>query len=267
MGETKLAARALSVEDYFASEDGASERHEFIDGIVYAMIGGLIAPAHDPPSVACPKAATNSSDYVAMVHLPTTRRGVLAGGLCWLAGPALASPSNWGERLVSAALKQIGVTTIYDPAYVQLAYPGGDIPRQRGVCTDVVIRAYRDAFGLDLQQLIHEDMLEHFDAYPHRYGLTAPNSNIDHRRVPNLQAFFRRRGEELTGGATAADYSQGDLVTVKLPANLDHIMIVAAADLGQRPPVIHNIGGGAQLEDRLFEFPLTGHYRFAPDGG
>lgn len=194
-----------------------------------------------------------------------SRRAALAGGLACFARPALADPPSWGAQLVDAARAQVGVTTIYDPAYARIAYPGGDVARQRGVCTDVVIRAYRDAFGLDLQRQVHEDMLRHFDAYTHRYGLGAPDGNIDHRRVPNLQAFFRRKGAQLAIAADPAAHREGDLVTVTLPGNLDHIMIVAGAEEGVRPLVIHNIGGGAQLEDRLFEFPHTGHFRYAPD--
>jgi len=193
-----------------------------------------------------------------------TRRVAIAGTLAYVARSALASPPDWGARLVAAARTQLGVTTVYDPAYARIAYPGGDIARERGVCTDVVVRAYRDAFQVDLQKLVHEDMLGHFEAYPRRYGLTAPNSNIDHRRVPNLQVFFRRHGAAIDVSAEAAAHDEGDLVTLRLPGNLDHIMIVTRAEGGQRPLVIHNIGGGAQLEDRLFEFPHTGHFRFAP---
>jgi len=199
---------------------------------------------------------------------PLTRRIILAAAAGSLARAALAAPpADWGRQLVAAARTQLGVTTIYDPSYIQLAYPGGDFDRQRGVCTDVVVRAYRDAFGLDLQRLIHEDMARSFAAYPAKWGLAAPNASIDHRRVPNMQVFFRRQRAELPVSADNAAHQEGDLVTVKLPGNLDHIMIVTAASAaGERPLIIHNIGDGAQLEDRLFEFPHTGHYRYAPPG-
>jgi len=196
-----------------------------------------------------------------------TRRIFLAASAGSLARVAWAAPpADWGAKLVAAARTQLGVTTIYDPSYIQLAYPGGDFDRQRGVCTDVVVRAYRDAFGLDLQRLIHEDMTRSFTAYPAKWGLSAPNASIDHRRVPNMQVFFRRQRAELPISTEAPAHQEGDLVTVKLPGNLDHIMIVTAAAAGERPLIIHNIGDGAQLEDRLFEFPHTGHYRYAPPG-
>jgi uncharacterized protein YijF (DUF1287 family) len=179
-------------------------------------------------------------------------------------GAAIAEP--WAARLVAAAESQIGVTVAYDPAYVRLAYPGGDVPRDRGVCTDVVVRAYRDGLATDLQRLVHEDMAAHFGAYPRKWGLKAPDSHIDHRRVPNLQTFFRRYGTALPVTRTASDYNPGDLVTMTVAATLPHIAIVSGrmADGGARPLIVHNIGAGARLEDRLFEFPLTGHYRFKP---
>lgn len=184
------------------------------------------------------------------------------------AAPAIAAPSPWARRLVEAAEAQVGVTVTYDPAYVRLAYPGGDVPRDRGVCTDVVVRAYRDGLGVDLQKLVHDDMAAHFGAYPTRWGLKAPDSHIDHRRVPNLQVFLTRRGAALPVSQKPGDYAPGDLVTMTVGVNLPHIAIVshrASAD-GQRPLIVHNIGAGTRLEDRLFEFPLTGHYRYRPAG-
>ncbi|TSD89212.1 DUF1287 domain-containing protein [Mycobacterium sp. KBS0706] len=175
---------------------------------------------------------------------------------------ARAEAPDWPRQLVAAAEAQIGVTVTYDPAYARLAYPGGDVPRDRGVCTDVVIRAYRDAFGIDLQRLLHEDMRANFSRYPRSWGLSRPDPNIDHRRVPNLQAFFRRRGRALPAESPAA-FAEGDLVTQMLPGNLPHIAIVTGRmGAGGAPLVIHNIGGGARLEDRLLDFPLTGRYRF-----
>lgn len=199
-----------------------------------------------------------------------TRRdmlGVLAGvGVAVLARSRALAQESWQQQLVTAARQQVGVTIVYDPAYVRLAYPGGDIARERGVCTDVVIRAYRDAFALDLQQLVHEDMVRHFSAYPANWGLTRPDRNIDHRRVPNLMAFFKRRGAVLPVSDRPGDYQAGDLVAQMLPGNLPHIAIVADElnAAGSRPLVVHNIGAGARLEDSLFAFPITGHARFAP---
>lgn len=194
----------------------------------------------------------------------------------WIAGVALTSllvagvavaqdAKPWQDRLVLAAEGQIGVTRQYDPAYTRLTFPGGDVPRERGVCTDVVIRAYRDAFGVDLQSLVNADMKTAFGAYPRRWGLTRPDSNIDHRRVPNLQVYFKRKGFALDATRNPADYRAGDIVTQMLPGNLPHIAVVSSRK-GQSgaPMVIHNIGAGAREEDSLFTYPLTGHYRIPP---
>jgi uncharacterized protein YijF (DUF1287 family) len=192
-----------------------------------------------------------------------TRRATLAGLLSLPLSPALAE--GWTAKLVSAAEDQIGRTTRYDGSYVKIAYPGGDVPLEYGVCTDVVIRAYRTGLGIDLQKLIHDDMRRNFKAYPTRWGLKRPDPNIDHRRVPNLQTFFQRRGAERSVSTDARDYAAGDLVTMLLPGNLPHIAIVSgdlAAD-SQKPLLIHNIGAGTQKQDVLFAFGLTGHYRFA----
>jgi uncharacterized protein YijF (DUF1287 family) len=175
--------------------------------------------------------------------------------------PLAASPI---DDFLRAARGQIGVTVRYEPAYVSLKYPGGDVPIDGGVCTDVVIRAMRKV-GFDLQREVHEDMTRAFSAYPKMWGLERPDPNIDHRRVPNLMRFFERRGKKLAVTKDAADYRPGDLVTCTVPPNLPHIMIVSdstAADDPNRRCVIHNIGHGAREEDRLFEFPITGHYRF-----
>lgn len=163
-----------------------------------------------------------------------------------------------------AARSQVGVTLRYDPAYTVLAYPGGDVPIDRGVCTDVIIRAMRKT-GLDLQKVVHEDMKRAFSVYPKIWGLKAPDKNIDHRRVPNLARYFERQGKKLPVTTTGTDYLAGDIVTCIVPPNLPHIMIVSdrfSTDDRSRPLIIHNIGQGAQEEDRLFEFKLTGHYRW-----
>lgn len=207
-------------------------------------------------------------------------RRFLSAGLFVVAGGALVWPlpvsfagnqvfaqsEPWAQKLVSAAMSQIGRTTIYDPAYVGLSYPMGDVPIERGVCSDVVIRAYRDAFGIDLQQLVHEDMRRNFSRYPKRWDLKRPDRNIDHRRVLNLEVFFERRKARLDVTNWAQDYKPGDIVSQMLPGNLPHMAIVshrASAD-GTRPMVVHNIGAGARLEDSLFAFQITGHFRFSP---
>jgi uncharacterized protein YijF (DUF1287 family) len=200
-----------------------------------------------------------------------TRRAALQLGLSCLAMPNAeaqkSGASDWRTRLVDAARRQIGVTTLYDPTYTRITYPGGDVAQDRGVCTDVVIRAYRRALKVDLQKLVHEDMLADFAAYPRAWGLKSPDPNIDHRRVPNLAVFFARRGASLPLSQEPADYEPGDLVTQMLPGNLTHIAIVSSnrsSEAPERPLVIHNIGQGAREEDTLYVFRQTGHFRFAP---
>lgn len=186
----------------------------------------------------------------------------------WLLLWLLTTPAFADDALIAAARAQVGVTVVYDPAYVTLDFPGGDIDRSRGVCTDVVIRAMRDAWGVDLQALVNADMKAHFAAYPAIWGLTRTDRNIDHRRVPNLQTFFARKGAELPITSDPADYLPGDIVTWNLPGNLAHIGVVSDR-LGASGAlmVLHNIGRGAQEEDRLFDFEVTGHYRVAAGVG
>ena len=183
--------------------------------------------------------------------------------------PPLAWADDFAIRLAAAALERTHHRVTYDGAYVRLDYPGGDVALDRGVCTDVIIRAYR-ALGVDLQVLVHEDMQAHFDLYPSRrlWGLTRPDSNIDHRRVPNLQTFFSRHGKSLAVSQNPTDYQPGDLVTWMLPGNLPHIGIVSdqVSTTSARPLIVHNIGAGPVLEDMLFAYPLTGHYRFSVNG-
>lgn len=170
-----------------------------------------------------------------------------------------------GEKIVAAARKQVGVTTLYDPAYVVLPYPNGDVPSDRGVCTDVLIRALRDGLSRDLQKLVHEDMKGNFAAYPKQWGLSKPDKNIDHRRVPNLQTYLKRKGCQLPkpkdGDVSAL--KAGDIVTCTVPPNLPHVMVVSDKKTDEgKPLVIHNIGAGAREEDCLTRFPITGHYRW-----
>lgn len=167
--------------------------------------------------------------------------------------------------LEQAALERLSHKVTYDGRYISISYPNGDVPGNIGVCTDVVIRSYR-SLGVDLQQLVHEDMKEHFFEYPSKriWGLSRPDPNIDHRRVLNLQVFFKRKGKELPISYTGIDYQPGDLVTWALPGNLAHIGIVTSKFSldGKRPLIVHNIGRGPQLEDMLFNYEITGHYRF-----
>lgn len=174
--------------------------------------------------------------------------------------------STWSTALISSAREQVGVTLIYDGRYQSLAFPGGDIPRLRGVCTDVVIRALRDAHGLDLQAEVNADMKANFSVYPKNWGLKRTDRNIDHRRVPNLQTFFKRRGAALPVTKDAADYKPGDIVSWMLPGNLPHIGIVTDQmnASATRPMIVHNIGWGTRVNDMLFDYDITGHYRLEP---
>lgn len=185
--------------------------------------------------------------------------------LCFLAiNLLLVFRDTLAVDLVEAAKQRLKHTVIYDGRYQKIGYPGGDVAPNRGVCTDVVIRSYR-TIGIDLQQKVHEDMRAHFNAYPNHWGLSKPDSNIDHRRVPNLETFFSRHGEVLPVSTDAEDYKPGDIVSWRLLYNnLPHIGIVSdqKAESG-RYKIIHNIGLGPQLEDMLFDHPVKGHYRYS----
>lgn len=184
-----------------------------------------------------------------------------------LAISSTAHAKSFSEALVQAALERTKHEVIYDGTYVTLSYPGGDVPDNTGVCTDVVIRSYR-GIGSDLQRLVHEDMAANFSAYPSRriWGLNRPDSNIDHRRVPNLQTFFTRKGSTLPVSNNPSDYAAGDIVTWMLPGNLPHIGIVSDKKNPNTstPLILHNIGRGPKLEDMLFAYEITGHYRYVP---
>lgn len=207
-------------------------------------------------SICCDGSADRSSSH-ARVVAPMQQSAPAAPGAA--PPPVVAAQSS---PIVTAARSQIGLTVTYDPAYISLSYPGGDVPRDRGVCTDVVIRALRDAMRIDLQKVVHEEMRAAFDKYPKLWGLARPDHNIDHRRVPNLMCYFQRKGCALPVTADGGDYLPGDLVTCTVGANLAHIMIVCdRVNAAGVPLVIHNIGAGTREEDRLFAFPHTGHYR------
>lgn len=184
--------------------------------------------------------------------------------LCILMATAVLGSAGVGQKIVDAARRQVGVTMAYDSAYVSLEYPGGDIPREKGVCTDVVIRALRDGLDEDLQKLVHEDMKANFGKYPKIWGLRGTDRNIDHRRVPNLMTFFERKHEklDLPDEVAGGEFKPGDIVTCTVPPHLPHVMIVSDKKNAKGLPlVIHNIGGGTREEDRLGSFPLTGHFR------
>ena len=179
-----------------------------------------------------------------------------------VAGASSGSP--FLDKFVAAAIERTTQKVRYDPAYIVIPYPGGDVPAEIGVCTDEVIRSYRKV-GVDLQREVHEDMARNFRLYPKKWGLPKPDTNIDHRRVPNLMVFFERKGAGLPVTAAAGDYRPGDIVTWDLGGGLTHIGIVVnvASDADKnRPLIVHNIGAGPQLEDVLFNWKITGHYRY-----
>lgn len=174
---------------------------------------------------------------------------------------------SFTKDFVKAAHERTNHRVRYDGSYISIPYPNGDVPANIGVCTDVVIRVYR-ALGTDLQRLVHQDMRAHFKRYPSKriWGLKRPDRNIDHRRVPNLRAFFKRHGQTLPVTKNPRNYKPGDLVTWMLPGNLPHIGIVTDKThwLTGNPMIVHNIGGGPELEDMLFHYKITGHYRYIP---
>lgn len=175
-----------------------------------------------------------------------------------------ATGNTFEQKLSEAAIALTKDEVIYDPTYFKIPYPNGDVPKGRGVCTDVVIRAYRK-LGIDLQKEVHEDMKSNFAKYPKIWGLKKTDTNIDHRRVPNLQTYFKRFGTSYKVTDNPAHYKTGDLVTWMIGGKLPHIGIVThrkSAD-GKRNLIVHNVGAGQVLEDCLFAYPITGHYRFA----
>jgi uncharacterized protein YijF (DUF1287 family) len=174
---------------------------------------------------------------------------------------------NFELDVVQAALERTKHNVRYDGRYISIPYPNGDVPANIGVCTDVIVRTYR-AIGTDLQQLVHEDMVANFEAYPSKriWGQNRTDKNIDHRRVPNLQAFLSRQAEKLVVSRKASDYKAGNIVTWMLPGNLPHIGLITnkISALTGNPMVVHNIGAGPKLDDVLFSYSITGHYRYIP---
>lgn len=179
------------------------------------------------------------------------------------AAPRTLSATPRARKLIEAARTQVGTTITYDSAYTPLPFPGGDVPRAKGVCTDVVIRAYRDAFAMDLQALVNADMRAAFAVYPRKWGLAAPDRNIDHRRVPNLRTWFARHRTELPIPTDGWGWQPGDIFTSIVSGTGTHIGIVSDRRGARSPLIIHNIGGGAREEDALLDWPITGRYRWA----
>ncbi len=228
----------------------------------------LASAANKSATAATPKATSTAAAGASNLTKSARAKSVSNGPAASGSSPKYALSPNPTRasailQFTAAAKSQIGQTTLYDPAYTSLKYPGGDVPTERGVCTDVVIRAYR-AIGIDLQVLVYEDMKASFSSYP-RTGLSKPDSNIDHRRVKNLSTFFTRQGSAVPITQDPADYLPGDVVMWNV-SGLAHTGLVSD-DLvpgTTRHFVVHNIGDGTQTEDILFEFPITGHFRYFP---
>lgn len=219
-----------------------------------------VASDRTPSATALTTAAKDSADppqTAPTVPTPSTRSTAAT-----TAPIAPVVTSSTARTLIEAAESQVGKTTGYDPAYVRLAYPGGDVDLATGVCSDVVVRAYR-AIGLDLQELVHLDMRANFSEYPQRWGLRSPDTNIDHRRVPNLATFFTRKGAKRPVTDQGLDYEPGDVVTWTI-GERPHTGIVTdeLVDGEGRYFIVHNVGSGTQREDVLFAWPITGHYRW-----
>jgi uncharacterized protein YijF (DUF1287 family) len=174
-------------------------------------------------------------------------------------------PNTFQEKLSASAISIIDPNIEYDPTYFAIRYPNGDIPKGKGVCTDVVIRAYRK-LGIDLQKEVHEDMVNNFSKYPNlqKWGLRKTDTNIDHRRVPNLEVFFARKGQKLTVSANSDDYQTGEIVTWMINKKFPHIGIITnkKSTDGERPMIVHNVGGGQVLEDCLFNYEIIGHFKY-----
>jgi len=167
------------------------------------------------------------------------------------------------KAIIDGAVDQVGKTTGYDSSYQKLDYPNGDVPIETGVCSDVIVRAFRKG-GIDLQKEVHEDMKSSFSAYPTRWGMKGPDANIDHRRVPNLQTFFARKGKSLSTNSDDENFLPGDVVTWDLGFGTEHVGIVVNVwyKPSQHYLIVHNIGGGTRMEDALFTWKITGHYRY-----
>lgn len=175
---------------------------------------------------------------------------------------AIENPSTFEEKLSNAAISIIDENVVYTPDYVSLNYPNGDVPPKTGVCSDVVIRAYRK-LGIDLQKEVHEDMKANFSKYPTKWGLKKTDTNIDHRRVPNLEVFFERKGKKLEVSNNPNDYKTGEIVTWMINGKLPHIGIVThKKSIDGNPMIVHNVGGGQVAEDCLFSWEIVGHFKY-----
>lgn len=199
-----------------------------------------------------------------IITLSTRRAFMVAlGAVCVAPGVFAQTPEDtFALKVAAGAEARAKKAEVYDPAYVKLAYPMGDVADDRGVCTDTVIRAFRHA-GVDLQVKVHEDMASNFGVYPKIWGLTKPDRNIDHRRVSNLETYFKRKGGARTLSKAAADYRAGDIVSWRLTGGgLPHIGVVTRNTQNGQPLIAHNIGAGTREEPCLFDWPMSGWFRF-----
>lgn len=174
----------------------------------------------------------------------------------------IENTKSFEYKLSEAAISIIDPSIAYDPTYYKLTYPNGDIPSNKGVCTDVIIRSYRK-LGIDLQKKVHEDMVKNFSIYPKKWGLKKPDTNIDHRRVPNLEVFFTRSGKKLKISQNKNDYKTGEIITWMINNKLPHIGIITHKKSSNgNPLIVQNVGGGQVLEDCLFNYAIVGHFKY-----
>jgi uncharacterized protein len=175
----------------------------------------------------------------------------------------ISAQDDFVQKLDKAVIELTQQSVTYDPGYFRIDYPNGDVPSDRGVCTDVIIRAYRK-LGIDLQKEVHNDMVSDFDNYPHYWGLKSTDTNIDHRRVPNLMTYFSRHGQVKKISSIPDDYAPGDIVTWDLGSGIPHIGIIInkRSTDNKRYLIVHNIGHGQEISDCLFNFKITGHYSY-----
>lgn len=198
-----------------------------------------------------------------LIPFLTAQQDLTSGDNLTEAITSLEKSGDFGSKLAASALKRTQAKVVYDPTYYKIDFPNGDIAENKGVCTDVIIRSYR-AHDIDLQELVHEDMKWHFRQYPQIWGLQKPDTNIDHRRVPNLQRFFSRKGDSLSISKKASDYQPGDLVAWRLLDGATHIGLVVPGPGHKHDErwIVHNIGSGPKWEDCLFSYEVLGHYRY-----
>ncbi len=233
--------------EYIGPRPEKPKRPNFFGGWVIIAISVGMGFWFGQPLFSLVKGADVAASYEQADHLAETlRKSDLAG-----------------DRLAATALSHSTEQVTYDPAYYKIAYPNGDVPFNKGVAADVMIRCFRK-LGIDLQVEIHEDMAENFRLYPQLWGSNAPDTNIDHRRVPNLQRFLSRHGQELSHTRNAADYLPGDIVVWALPDATPHIGIIVPGPSSRsgEPWVVHNMGTGVKWENSLFEYQILGHYRY-----